>query len=527
MQDNNTKDNNTNNERNLSEVFEELKKARNSSVQNQNTKSKKSDLSNIQKPRKKTKNIKIEEVKKPKEKKLKQKVPKQKIPKQKTPKQKVLKQKTPKQKILKQKTPKSKMPKMKKVKNHAFSGALRYKFDTLRSDKKKFRQFIILSIVYLVIIIALVIFIVSYISNKNKYVNPYGDFNTYEKNTNPFNISQILIDNTNTTKTKEKTYRDKEIPYSTKYVENNSLPKDEKVVKQPGVMGLERVNIIRTYEGEDLIDESTSSIDILSAPVEEIVEVGTSDFLTNYNVHLGDVMYVISTVSLMDAINNGTEICKITRYMDVILLEVAGDWCKVSFDGQEGYVPASSLTSQSTTPGIVSQNKVQRIMSKLNFNMALNVKSGLTLDDYKRILSNESRDVNKVIQDNAEAFYNAEQKYNVNGILLVAMAIHESGWGTSAISLDKKNLFGYGAYDNDAYNSAYTFSTYAEGIDLVAKVLAKAYLNPAGMTMADGDTTTGRYYSNPTLTGINTRYSTDPNWCTKVFSYMTYFYDKL
>lgn len=517
MQDNNTKDNNTNNERNLSEVFEELKKTRDSSVQNQNTKSKKSDLSNIQKPRKKTKNIKIEEVKK-----LKQKVPKQKIPKQKTPKQKVLKQKTPKQKILKQK-----MPKMKKVKNHAFSGALRYRFDTLRSDKQKFRQFIILSIVYLVIIIALVIFIVSYISNKNKYVNPYGDFNTYEKNTNPFNISQILIDNTNTTKTKEKTYRDKEIPYSTKYVENNSLPKDEKVVKQPGVMGLERVNIIRTYEGEDLIDESTSSIDILSAPVEEIVEVGTSDFLTNYNVHLGDVMYVISTVSLMDAINNGTEICKITRYMDVILLEVAGDWCKVSFDGQEGYVPASSLTSQSTTPGIVSQNKVQRIMSKLNFNMALNVKSGLTLDDYKRILSNESRDVNKVIQDNAEAFYNAEQKYNVNGILLVAMAIHESGWGTSAISLDKKNLFGYGAYDNDAYNSAYTFNTYAEGIDLVAKVLAKAYLNPAGMTMADGDTTTGRYYSSPTLTGINTRYSTDPNWCTKVFSYMTYFYDKL
>ena len=157
-------------------------------------------------------------------------------------------------------------------------------------------------------------------------------------------------------------------------------------------------------------------------------------------------MYVISTVSLMDAINNGSEICKITRYMDVVLLEVVGDWCRISFDGQEGYVPASSLTSQSTTPGIVSQNKVQRIVSKLNFNMALNVKSGLSLDDYKRILADEPRDVNKVIYSNAEAFYNAEQKYNVNGLLLVAMAIHESGWGTSAISLDKRNLFGYGAY---------------------------------------------------------------------------------
>ena len=484
MQDNNTKDNG---QRNLSEAFEELKKAREASMQKAQKQSTTKTTST---------NSKINSTK--------------------------TTNKTKQNKIKPKKVSSSKLPKAK-----SYNGIIRYKFDRLKSNKKKFKQFIVLSTIYIVVIIALIVFIVIYISNKNKYENPYGDFVTYEKNTNPFNISQILIDNTNSTKTKEKTYRDKEIPFSTKYIKNDSLPRDEKVVKQPGVMGLERVNIIRTYEGNDLIDESTSSIDILLAPVEEIVEVGTSDFLVNYNVHLGDIMYIISTTSLMDAINNGTEICKITRYMDVTLLEVLGDWCKISFDGKEGYVPASSLTSQSTTPGIVAQNKVQRIISNLNFNMALNVKSGLTLDDYKRILSGEARDVNKVLENNAEAFYNAEQKYNVNGILLVAMAIHESGWGTSAISLDKKNLFGYGAYDRDAYNSAYTFNTYAEGIDLVAKVLAKAYLNPAGMSMPDGDTTTGRYYSSPTLSGINTRYSTDPNWCTKVFSYMTYFYDKL
>ena len=488
MQDNNTKDNNSNKqEKNLSEVFNELKKARENSIQNR----------------------KIENTNQISEKKD------------------INTQKNNMQKPHRVKTPKPQKTKNTAIAKKSYNGIIRYKFDVLKSNKKKFRHFIVLSIIYIIIIISLIVFIVLYISNKNKQENPYGDFTAYEKNTNPFNISQILINNTNSTKTKEKTYRDREIPYPTKYIENSSLPKDEKVVKQTGVAGLERVNIIRTYEGQDLIDESTSSIDILLAPVEEIVEVGTSDFLVNHNVHLGDIMYIINTVSLMDSINNGSEICKITRYMDVTLLEVLGDWCKISFDGQEGYVPSSSLTSQSTTPGIVSQNKVQRIVSKLDFNMILNVKSGLTLDHYKRILSNEPREVNKILENNAEAFYNAEQKYNVNGILLVAMAIHESGWGTSAISVDKKNLFGYGAYDNDAYNSAYTFDTYAEGIDLVAKILAKAYLNPAGMSMPDGDTTTGRYYSSPTLTGINTRYSTDPNWCTKVFSYMTYFYDKL
>ncbi len=79
-----------------------------------------------------------------------------------------------------------------------------------------------------------------------------------------------------------------------------------------------------------------------------------------------------------------------------------------------------------TTPGIVSQNKVQRIVSNLNFNMALNVKSGLSLDDYKRILADEPRDVNKVIYSNTEHFI--MQNKNINGLLLVAMAIHESGW---------------------------------------------------------------------------------------------------
>ena len=31
--------------------------------------------------------------------------------------------------------------------------------------------------------------------------------------------------------------------------------------------------------------------------------------------------------------------------------------------------------------------------------------------------------------------------YHINGVFLASMAIHESGWGTSTIAKDKKNLF--------------------------------------------------------------------------------------
>lgn len=91
----------------------------------------------------------------------------------------------------------------------------------------------------------------------------------------------------------------------------------------------------------------------------------------------------------------------------------------------------------------------------------------------------------------------------------------------------KKNLFGYGAYDSNPYGGSYSFNTYAEGIDLVARVLVKNYLNPKGTEIYDGQTATGMYYNGPTLTGVNTRYASDKNWANAVFKWMTYLYDRL
>ena len=88
-------------------------------------------------------------------------------------------------------------------------------------------------------------------------------------------------------------------------------------------------------------------------------------------------------------------------------------------------------------------------------------------------------------------------------------------------------MFGYGAYDNDAYGSSYTFTTYQEGIDLVAKIFVKYYINPAGTPIYDGEIAQAKYYNGPTVSGINVRYASDPEWHTKVFSIMEDLYQKL
>ena len=143
------------------------------------------------------------------------------------------------------------------------------------------------------------------------------------------------------------------------------------------------------------------------------------------------------------------------------------------------------------------------------------------------ILSNNSLDKNKIFEQNAEVFYNAEQKYKINGMFLAAIGIHESGWGTSKIALEKGNLFGYKAYDSDPYNSASTFENYAEGINTVAEALATRYLYANGTQISDEIIARGTYFNGSTIQAVNTRYASDQGWYEKVYGYMQYLYNRL
>jgi beta-N-acetylglucosaminidase len=169
----------------------------------------------------------------------------------------------------------------------------------------------------------------------------------------------------------------------------------------------------------------------------------------------------------------------------------------------------------------------EQLLKNVGFSMLLNEKSGLSLAQFKKIFANDKNDKNNVFKDNAEYFYYAEQQYDINGVFVAAVAIHESGWGTSSISLAKKNLFGYQAYDRNPYENASNFGTYAEGIDLVSRVFVKYYLNPAGKSIYGGEKAVASYYKGSTLTAVNTSYASDKNWANGVYNWMVYLYNKL
>lgn len=412
---------------------------------------------------------------------------------------------------------------------------LEYKFKNVKASKRTIKGFSII----LVAVCALSITVVStnriiLASNDMKVEQPeqMQEIKSFESNNSAIDLQKVLNNNLSTIKTIITSEEEQEVEYPVTKVDNPLLPKGEEKVKRAGIKGKDKVTVVRTYENNQVVEEVVTQRTTIEPTTEEIVEVGTSEFLANNKVHIGDTMYLIEDVTLKQMNNEASlDVVSIKKYLDVKLLDLSDDWAKISYEDKdgtkEGYVKNIKLTSSSVNHDVLEKNRLQKIITELDFNMELNKPSGFTEEDFKKMLTGNPQDKNSVFTNNATFFYQMEQKYNLNGVFLAAMGIHESQWGTSRIAMDKKNLFGYGAYDSDAYTYSFEFEDYTEGIELVAKVLVKHYLNTTGTPVYDGELATGKYYNGSNVSGVNVRYATDTNWANAVYTIMENLYKKL
>ena len=425
--------------------------------------------------------------------------------------------------------------------------------DNMKAKEKKRKKVkitiknIIYFLVFTVFILYAVLFYDLYFSKK-VYATEETSSSTEKvkiSQAEPINLDEIILQNTNDGQREEYEVTEEVLEYITKYRTNTDLPKGMVQVVQEGREGIQEVTIKRTYKEDALINEEQVSQKVTKASINKIVEIGGGAKTSNYTVKVGDTLYVTSDrLSVMvEPDENSQKVATLSKNDELTLKEISGTWYRIESGSTRGYVKAEcttylnpnqkaeeeeSTTGQGTTSIDTTTNtkSASELKSSLSFNMALNKPSGLSLEQFKKVLS-DSKDKNNIFADNAEYFYYIEKQYNINGIFVAGVGIHESGWGTSKISLEKKNLFGYGAYDSNPYNSAYNFSDYSESIDLIARVFVKYYLNPKGTSIYDGEKATGSYYNGATLTGVNTRYATDKNWANSVYKHMQYLYNKL
>ena len=401
-----------------------------------------------------------------------------------------------------------------------------------RKNKLSLKRIIIFFVGIIVFLYLIILY--NYFLNKSEvFAKETGvevSSNVKISNANEINLEEVINENNKEERFKEEFITEEiDLEYITKYQSNPELPKGVIQVVQEGREGKQEVTIKRTYENGQVLKEEQVNSKIIKSAVNKIVEVGSGTG-SAYKVKVGDKVYITSDRAEIKLEPNieSKKTATLGKDTELTVLEINGDWYKIEALDTTGYIKKENVTYRNEEKDGITQNNNSNgtNIKKLSFDMELNKPSGLSLEQFKKVLT-DSKDVNKVMENNAEYFYYIEEQYNINGLFVAAVAIHESGWGTSKISKNKYNLFGYGAYDSNPYNGAYEFSDYSESIDLIARVFVKYYLNPKGTAIYGGEVASGKYYNGPTLTGVNTKYATDKNWANAVYKHMEYLYNKL
>lgn len=150
---------------------------------------------------------------------------------------------------------------------------------------------------------------------------------------------------------------------------------------------------------------------------------------------------------------------------------------------------------QSTVDYVFEKDSIPNYSYDQICSMDVSKPSGVTVSDLKLVTKGN-------LVGLEEAFWKTEQDYDINCLFVLAIASHESAYGTHCFR--PNNLFGFG---RSGYPSK------AACIDTVAKCLANKYLNPSGSL-----------YKGKTIDSVNKRYAADPAWDKKVAKKMAGFY---
>ena len=151
---------------------------------------------------------------------------------------------------------------------------------------------------------------------------------------------------------------------------------------------------------------------------------------------------------------------------------------------------------ESTVNYVIEQEEIPAYSYAQVQAMDMNVPSGVTVDDLKLVTRHK-------LVGTEETLYQLEQEYDLNCLFLLAIASHESAYGTAQFR--PNNVCGYGGKG---------FSSVNECLRTVGKALANSYLSPDGS-----------YYKGNTIAAVNRTYAADGSWNVKVARKVAYFYE--
>lgn len=144
---------------------------------------------------------------------------------------------------------------------------------------------------------------------------------------------------------------------------------------------------------------------------------------------------------------------------------------------------------------------------KISKNMDLTKRTGLSKEDFKKVIKNVKQDKSKFFYNNADTIYDLCEKYQINEIFFCGLIVAESGWN---IAPNHRNTHNYISLMSKG--KLIKYSSTKEGLEVAAKKLHNNYLTPSG-----------KFYSGKTIAGVQKRFCpASTTWDDLVYGSMKY-----
>lgn len=142
---------------------------------------------------------------------------------------------------------------------------------------------------------------------------------------------------------------------------------------------------------------------------------------------------------------------------------------------------------------------------KISKNMDLTVRTGISKEDFKKVIKNLKQDTSKFFYNNADTIYDLCEKYQINEIFFCGLISAESGWNIAANHRKTHNYISLMSKGKLIH-----YSSVKEGLEVAAKKLHYNYLTPGA-----------KFYGGKTLAGVKKKFCPSGTWVNLVYGRMS------
>lgn len=142
---------------------------------------------------------------------------------------------------------------------------------------------------------------------------------------------------------------------------------------------------------------------------------------------------------------------------------------------------------------------------RISKNMDLTKRTGLSKEQFKKVMKNLKQDTSKFFYNNADTIYDVCAKYQINEIFFCGLISAESGWNIAGNHRRTHNYISL-----MSKGKLIKYSSTKQGLEVAAQKLHNNYLTPGG-----------KFYGGKTLYGVKKKFCPSGTWVDLVYGRMT------